>query len=265
MARGASAVFFVARTGSSRLPRKVLLPIEGRALILHHFDRMKLAQLPERLVLCTTDSPADDELAAVAEEYGIDVFRGPEMDVPQRLLQACDKFGVETFILCETDEHYTDPAHIDALLEYVEKNGGDWVHIEGNPIGAWARAISRNAMATLCAERTTEGLDGWGYFFEKQPERFQLGNFSVLDPETQKFSEDVRLTIDYPEDFELAEALYARLYKDGQPLRLNAVIDALKAEPALININLHRQDQYWERLQAQSQGLADGSTPIRSE
>lgn len=250
----AAAVFFVARLNSSRLPRKVLLPIAGKPLILHQIERLRLAKRPHRYVLCTTDSPLDDDLAALADDAGIEVFRGPELDVPRRLLGAAERYDVETFVLCEADEHYVDPDHVDAIIGYAAQNGGDWIHVHGNPIGAWVRGISRSAMRTLCAEMKTEDLDGWGAFFEKDP-RFQLGNLRLLDEKDSEFADSVRLTIDYPEDFELAEALYSRLYKPGQPLRLTSVLQALQEDPSLVQINLHRQDQYWERLKAQSQGL----------
>ncbi len=257
-AAGTTAAFFVARLSSTRLPRKVLLPVKGKPLIIQQMERVKIATRPERFVLCTTDSPNDDELVAVVKDYGIDVFRGPELDVPRRLLLATEEFDVDTFALVEADEHFVDPDHVDTVLNWVDTNGGgDWVHVVGNPIGAWTRAISRNALREICGELTTEGLDGWGAFFEKQPERFKLGQLQIQSDEDAAFSEDLRLTIDYPEDFELLEALYDRLYEEGKPLRLPAIMKTLRENPELIKINYYRQDQYWERLKSQAGGLYD--------
>ena len=255
---GNTAAFFVARLSSTRLPGKVLKPVHGKPLILHQIDRVKLASRPQKFILCTTDSPNDDELARVVKDYGVDVFRGPELDVPRRLLLAAEEFDVDTFALVEADEHFVDPAHVDAVLDWVDANGGgDWVHINGNPIGAWSRAISRHALREICTELVTEGLDGWGAFFEKQPERFKLGQLQILSDEDAAFSDGLRLTIDYPEDFELLERLYDLIYTPGNPVRIGAVIEALRQNPELININLYRQDQYWERLKSQAGGLYD--------
>ena len=252
-----TAVFFVGRLTSTRLPRKILLPIEDKPMMMHHFDRMKLAQKPERFILCTSTESADDELAAAAKEYGFDVFRGSESDVPGRLLNACKEFDIDTFILAETDEHFSDPDHVDLLLSHVETKGGDWVHINGNPIGAWIRAVSRHAMQTLCDDMDTDNLSGWGLYFDKYPDKFKLAEFQVFSDEDAAFNDKLRLTIDYPEDFELAVELYKRLYKPGTPLRLNEVLAELKAHPELIDINLHRQDHYEANIKAQSAGIIE--------
>lgn len=257
MSAGTTGVFFVARTGSSRLPRKVLLEVAGKPLIVHHFDRMRLSERADKLVLCTTTSPEDDELCAIAEKEGIVVYRGSETDVPRRLLEACDFSGVEHFILCETDEHYSDPAHVDFLLKMVAEQGGDWVHLEGNPIGAWIRAVSRHAMATLCADMDTDNLSGWGLYFDKFPDKFKLANLSLYTQEEADFNNSIRLTIDYPEDFDLTVELYRRLAGPSGPVRLDAVVAELRRDPSLIEINRHRQDDYEANVKEQSKGIIE--------
>lgn len=252
---GRTAVFFVARMSSTRLTRKVLRPMAGKPLILQQMDRVQMAQKPDLFVLCTTDSPHDDELALVVSDYGLPVFRGPELDVPRRLLLAAEKFDVDHFVLVEADEHFVDPDHVDAVLNYIEKNGGDWVHVVGNPIGSWVRGISRHAVKTICSEMKTEGLDGWGAFFEKQPERFKLAEIQLMSDEDAAFNDGIRLTIDYLEDFLLAEELYQRLYRLGSPVRIVDVVRTLQENPDLIKINLYRQDQYMENIIAKSGGL----------
>lgn len=255
MASSNSAVFFVARTGSSRLPRKVLLPLADRPMIVHHFDRMKLAKLPTLLVLCTTTSSEDDELSALAESHGVKVYRGSETDVPGRLLNACREFDVDTFILCETDEHFSDPEHVDRLLRHVDENGGDWIHVEGNPIGAWLRAVSRFSMESLCGDMDTDNLSGWGSYFDQFPERFKLETLQFMSDEDAELGGRVRLTVDYPEDFEVAEVIYDRLFKPGEPIRIDQVVAELRRDPSLIEINRHRQDDYEANIKEQSKGI----------
>ncbi|MCG9894828.1 MAG: hypothetical protein MH204_05080, partial [Fimbriimonadaceae bacterium] len=220
-------------------------------------DRMRLSKKTDKLVLCTTDSPMDDELCALAESEGVLVYRGSETDVPRRLLNACDAFDVGHFILCETDEHFSDPDHVDHLFGIVEERGGDWVHLEGNPIGAWIRAVSRHAMATLCGEMDTDNLSGWSVYFEKNADRFDLSNHCLYSPEEAAFNQTIRLTIDYPEDFVLTEELYRRLHRPGTPLRLDEVMTELKRDPSLIEINRHRQDDYEANIKSESKGIIE--------
>ena len=76
-----------ARMGSSRLPGKVLSDIEGRPLLAWAVAAFRAVPSIEDVVVATTVDPADDELAAVAAEYG-PVFRGDPADVLSRLAAA---------------------------------------------------------------------------------------------------------------------------------------------------------------------------------
>lgn len=248
------AAFFVARMNSTRLPRKVLLEIQGKPLIVHQIERVRLCKSVNQFILCTTINPLDDELEGVAREAGLDVFRGSESDVPGRLLSAAEQFGVDFFLLVEADDHFVDPGHLDALVAHWKECGDDFIRVDGTPIGAWARGISRRAMEKLCRERDTDGLDGWGAWFEQQDD-LQCTRVNLMEGEDHELVEKVRLTIDYPEDFELAEALYARLYTPGNPLRIHDVLAQLQRDPNLIDINLHRQDAYLENLREKSGGI----------
>ena len=62
-----TAVIVQARSGSSRLPRKVLADLGGRPLIVFLLERLRRCALVEAIVLATTDQPADNELAALVE------------------------------------------------------------------------------------------------------------------------------------------------------------------------------------------------------
>ncbi|NCZ93320.1 MAG: hypothetical protein EBZ00_05000, partial [Actinobacteria bacterium] len=85
-----------ARTGSSRLPGKVLRDLDGKPLLQYQIERIQQSQRIERVILATTDRPQDDALAHLAESMGIDCFRGSEDDVISRVCGALRAFDVET-------------------------------------------------------------------------------------------------------------------------------------------------------------------------
>lgn len=248
------AIFIVARMTSHRLPGKALLEVRGRPLLAHQAERLRLSRRAGPLVLCTSTATQDDPLAEAARDIGLEVFRGPELDVPRRLLEASERFASRFFILAGADEHFIEPEHVDAIIEHAAQHGGDWIHVEGNPLGAWVRGVSQRALRVLCEEMDTACLDGWGAFFETD-DRFAVAYLRLLSDEDSKFSENVRLTIDYPEDFALVSALYDRLGSDGRPLALREVLEELRRSPELLEINAHRREEYWERLKANSSGL----------
>ena len=56
-----------ARTSSSRLPGKVLKPILGEPMLARQIERVGRSQRIGRLIVATSDSPADDPIEALCQ------------------------------------------------------------------------------------------------------------------------------------------------------------------------------------------------------
>src|SRR5665648_357659 len=78
-----------ARSGSTRLPGKVLAPLSGRPMLRYMLDR--LAPLTEvDVVVATSLLQQDDPVAQLASAAGVSVVRGSEEDVLDRFRIALD-------------------------------------------------------------------------------------------------------------------------------------------------------------------------------
>ena len=84
-----------ARLGSTRLPRKVLLPLLGEPLLAHVVRRVSRATSLDTTVVATTVLPADDAIVELGRREGWIVERGSERDLLDRYLQARDLFSTE--------------------------------------------------------------------------------------------------------------------------------------------------------------------------
>jgi spore coat polysaccharide biosynthesis protein SpsF len=67
-----------ARLKSTRLPLKLLQPVENRPIFSHMLDRLKLAKRVDQIIVCTSTNPQDDPLIELAEAEGVESFRGEE-------------------------------------------------------------------------------------------------------------------------------------------------------------------------------------------
>jgi spore coat polysaccharide biosynthesis protein SpsF len=65
-----------ARTGSTRLPGKVLLPLIGEPVLVHVVRRVSRAALLDAVVVATTTAPGDDPIEALAAQHGWALVRG---------------------------------------------------------------------------------------------------------------------------------------------------------------------------------------------
>lgn len=230
-----TAITITARMKSVRLPKKVMLEIKGVPMIVHLIRRLKLAQRPDTVIMCTSTNPQDDVLVDVAAQEGIDCFRGSEDDVLDRLMNACRAFDVDLISSCTADNPFIDPVYIDKLLEYHVSQGNDYTCIDGLPFGTFTYAVTYPALAKACEIKAAEDTEVWGGYFT-QTGQFKTGVFQVADPAVRR--PDLRLTVDVPEDFELVTRIFDELYEgDGDIFSLADIVALLDSRPDLRAIN----------------------------
>jgi len=112
-----------ARLGSTRLPKKVLRPICGRAMILRIWDRLRLCnELGGGVIVAIPTTPDNDRLAAVLEREGLCSIRGPEEALATRLLMAADYLGADAIVRITGDEALIDPCVVDRAVAAWRKD-----------------------------------------------------------------------------------------------------------------------------------------------
>ncbi|HBW97373.1 MAG TPA: hypothetical protein DEF74_03590 [Pseudoalteromonas sp.] len=113
-----------ARTNSSRLPGKVLLPIAGLPLVVLAAKR---AEAPSWNVLTLTSiEQTDDYLCQVLKQYGQDYFRGSLDNVLERYVDSLSKLDDSTIVVRLTaDNVFPDSIFINDLIkQFEQKNVG---------------------------------------------------------------------------------------------------------------------------------------------
>ena len=116
-----------ARTSSSRLPSKVLVPIGGKHMILYQLERLRRCTRLDRLVLATSDDSSDDFLANIVSAAGFEVFRGDLKDVLERFRACASNIQPSTVVRLTGDCPLSDPELIDELVEAFEEGGWDYL------------------------------------------------------------------------------------------------------------------------------------------
>ncbi len=236
-----TAIFISVRNKSTRLPGKALLQIKGRTMIEHLIDRLKLAKLPNLIVLCTSTNSQDDSLAEIAEKNSIEYFRGSEDDVLYRYLKAGDKFNVDFAVIALGDATFVDPSYIDKTIEFFKKTDADFIKIPELPIGAFTYGLKIEAVRKVCEMKDASDTEVWGGYFAK-PGIFNVRELKVKEEELRH--PEIRLVVDYPEDFELIKEIYNRLYQERKTISLKEVMGLLKDHPELLEINRKAQEMY---------------------
>jgi spore coat polysaccharide biosynthesis protein SpsF len=116
-----------ARMGSSRLPGKMMMELAGIPIIEWVVRRVQGAALLDDIVVATSEAALDDELALVAKNLGVKVFRGSEANVLDRFIKAAEYCKADTIVRICADNPLIDSGEIDRLIQDYNNGGADYV------------------------------------------------------------------------------------------------------------------------------------------
>jgi spore coat polysaccharide biosynthesis protein SpsF len=226
-----------ARTGSTRLPNKVVLNFYNERsildLILDRFSDTDLITYPK--ILATSTADADRVLESHALSHGFKFFCGSENDVLKRFIDVGETFGISHLVRVCADNPFINLASVKMLIDYLLASGDDIDYLsfensKGLPtikthLGIFAEIVSLDALRKA-NERTVDSLyheHVTNYIYEHK------NDFRVVlipAPDSVYYREDIRLTIDNKEDFELMANLYAKTISISEDIdRLITFID----------------------------------------
>ncbi|HEU4732914.1 MAG TPA: glycosyltransferase family protein [Kofleriaceae bacterium] len=244
-------VVIQARTGSTRLPGKVLLPAAGAPLLARMVERVRAARTPSHIVVATTTLAADDEVAALARAAGAMVVRGHPTDLLDRHVAAARATGAEAIAKIPSDCPLIDPAVIDRVIEAFASlsalDGVDYVsnlHPVTWPDGFDVEVMTRGALETAWREATRPlEREHTTPFLWDNPDRFVCHN--VRWEGGADHAASCRLTLDYPEDYVVIRGIYDALWSPHRPFTLADIIELLAARPALRLANARHFGSSW--------------------
>ena len=228
-----------ARTGSTRLPSKVLRMLADKPVLLHVVERLRQTKGIDEIVIATTLNQTDEPIVELAKNNDICCYRGSEENVLSRYYFAAKERSADTVIRITSDCPLIDPFIVDATLEEYLHNDCDFVSNGGDEY----------------TKRTfPRGFDTEVFSFTKLEEAFYQATESYQKEHVTPYIYEhcramyylnktnescYRLTLDTEEDFQLIEIIYQRLYKGKHDFYAREIIRLLEQEPELVKINAH--------------------------
>ncbi|CAA0142322.1 glycosyltransferase family protein [Tenacibaculum maritimum] len=228
-----------ARTGSTRLPNKILKKIKGKTLLNIHVDRIKKAKKIDNIIIATTNNPDDDILEELARDLSVKCYRGSEDDVLDRFYQAVKKDKPDYIVRLTSDCPLIDGHLIDEIIEKAINSKVDYCSntlIESFPDGQDIEVFTFESLerawkeAKLLSER-----EHVTPYIKKNSTFYNINTFKSISICSDNLDyENVRMTVDEPSDFKVISKLieelgekdswvnYAELYlKDSEINKIN--------------------------------------------
>lgn len=217
----------IARTASTRLPCKVLKEVHGQTMVEHIIDRVAVVLGTDKTYVATSAEAADDDLASIAKEKKIKVYRGSSEKVIERLLAIAELENAEYVVRITGDNIFTDSRLLSILVEEVREKRVDYARVEGAPLGVTAELIRVDALKD-CLSRVDPRLTEYLMLFMFDPSRY-----SVLVIDVSSWVPPLTtLTVDTKEDWRRTEFIFDNYQSSCQPSLSEVLeIDRLKRIP----------------------------------
>lgn len=222
--------FITARLKSSRLKKKIVLPLNGKTVLDHVISRCQSVSGIDEVVLCTSTNSQDSELYDYALNNRIKFYIGSEDDVLVRLLDAAKYYSIDAFVSITADNPLHSIEVANHMVNWAKKEPIDFMFTSGLPIGLTPYYINTKALEIAVSMKQQSDTEIWGPFVNR-PDFFSIG---YLNFKHQLFPEETRLTCDYEDDYKLIKSIFNHFPKDYNP-SLQEVSKLIKDKSVILN------------------------------
>lgn len=251
-----TAIFITIRMDSSRLPGKTMCPILGKPVLEHIVQRAKLAGEFDEIIVCTTERAVDDQVAERADRLAVKVFRGSLEDKLDRWNRAAGAYGIDYIVTFDGDDLFCEPELLDMGAKQIRAGNYDFIEApEGLICGAFTYAFTAQALKRVCEIKATDDTEMmWTYF--KDTGLFRTGYLENV--EDIYFSNEYRLTLDYPEDLEFFTKVFEHFNCIGNDVPLKEIVAYLREHPEIPKINTGRQKEFLDNQKKKTKLVLKG-------
>ncbi len=235
--------------GSTRLPGKVMMEICGHPMLWHVINRLRHAERLDSILVATSDGALDDKIEEFCRTDGIPCFRGSEKDVLDRYYQAAKWIGAEVIVRITADCPLIDPVVVDSVVNKYLECECDYasnVQLRTYPDGLDTEVFSFDALNRAWHEARMMS--------EREHVTPYIRNNKTIFPSVDVIQErdlsSLRWTVDEPEDIGFVRKIYERLYKFDRIFLMDDVVNLLREDPKLLEINqdFERNEGYLRSL-----------------
>ena len=234
--------FITVRTSSTRLPKKCLLPL-GKGNVLEHVI-MRCLSYNIQPVVCTSIDKSDDIIEEISKKLKVKCFRGSLINKLKRWSDCANYYNIKVFHTVDADDPFFDGDEMILSMKKLRNGNYDVVSptISSSNGGASVgySLTSRIVFEAIKKTNNTTDTEMMWYFLEK------LNNVKIYNlEETNNRPNNIRLTLDYEEDYLLIKIIKQIL---GDNLSRENIDNLFHNNPDLYKINWFRNVE-WKQAQ----------------
>jgi glutamate-1-semialdehyde 2,1-aminomutase len=200
------AALVQARTGSTRLPEKVIKTILGKPIIELLLSRLSKSNELNEIVVATSTDPADDKIQKIVESLGYICTRGSEKDVLNRFYESAKFISADIIVRITGDCPFVDPVLVDECVDRFKKNNVDYfsnTHPATYPDGLDIEVMSFESIKIANLESKSD--------YDREhvtPYLINNNKFKKSSINNNQNLSSLRWTLDEPEDLEVIKNVF---------------------------------------------------------
>jgi len=218
-----------ARMGSTRFPEKVMAKIMGKTMLERIIERIQAARRIDKIIIATSTNKENDRIAIIGRKNKIDVYRGSEEDVVDRIYKAAKQAKADVIVRITADDPLVDPELMDRMVGERKRRQLDFLG-NSNP-ETFPHGLNLDVMRMEALERLWELTRNPKYhdtfregMFEN-PAKFRIGNY-----EHENNLSHLRWTVDTREDLEFMRGVYKHLYTKKRIFLMKDILEFLEVK-----------------------------------
>jgi spore coat polysaccharide biosynthesis protein SpsF len=205
-----------ARLGSTRLPGKVMFPLDGLPVLARILERLDSSTMIDEVIVATTDQLEDDVLVRLAQEKGASTYQGSETDVLGRLYESAKEHNADIVVRICADTPFVSYRIVDACVRKIVEKKYDYASTKLKrtfPVGYGTEVFTMESFEQVKSMSTEPNeREHVTVRYRKDRDELSRKNFSsneFFSNQRHQNRGDLRLTLDQPADYRLIETVYS--------------------------------------------------------
>jgi glutamate-1-semialdehyde 2,1-aminomutase len=229
-------VIVQARMGSTRLPNKVMKPIDGIPMIELLLSRLARATEVDQIIVATSVDERNLPLVEHVRKLGYICEQGSEHDVLDRYVQAAKNHNADVLVRITGDCPLVDPELVDEVIRRFKIEDVDYLcnnYPPTYPDGLDIEVCTFKALEQARQETNDK--------FDREhvtPYLRKPGKFKIATMQNNEDFSSLRWTVDEPADFEVIKKVFKHFHPRTD-FTWCEILTLQAEQPKLFNINQH--------------------------